>query len=477
MRLWVSKNLQTRTHAHATSCPCDPSLPHGELDWLRSPVDCAKLSSLPGRRRGSDGSESGAMAGWQRERRRGSARRGKDSSHRAAVHGAVERPLSVNGHPAAPEPLEVRSGQVAVGACRVKAERLAELEHLIRAVDVVLRGGRLPPNHAREESGHRACGPVRKARVERLKHELVRRVVADAEDEVDAAHLRVELRYDVVDHRALVDPLGPHLYVALAGDDGDGAVCEHRVKVHAHLLGLHQPELGVDFVELPHQGRALDLCLRAVGAHLVRLHHGGNLLLPRQVVVWKELPPLGRVRPPHAWERAEPVAEAVLRGEGGVAEGREGGVHPAALLPREHHQQVARVRGELVQAGVHSGREALAEVLDEVGGETVLDRDERPAPIEEERPPAGPPVRREHLGRVERGEVAAPAGAVEAGEPKADRLPLRIARLLLGDRLQVEHESLGPRRGGVVDDELHVTLPPRVALGLAHGQAAAERLG
>ena len=92
-----------------------------------------------------------------------------------------------------------------------------------------------------------------------------------------------------------------------------------------------------------------------------------------------EATPLVLEQQPHAWERAEPVAEAVLRGEGGVAEGREGGVHPAALLPREHHQQVARVRGELVQAGVHSGREALAEVLDEVGGEAVLDRDERPA--------------------------------------------------------------------------------------------------
>ena len=71
-----------------------------------------------------------------------------------------------------------------------RARVMHKLEHLIRAVDVVLRGGRFPPNHAREEGGPRACGPVRKARVQRLKHELVRRIVADAEDEVDAANLR-----------------------------------------------------------------------------------------------------------------------------------------------------------------------------------------------------------------------------------------------------------------------------------------------
>lgn len=59
------------------------------------------------------------------------------------------------------------------------------------------------------------------------EHELVGGVVANAEDEIDAARVRVEERDDVVDHDTLVDPLRSDLQITLTHLDNDRKLGEH----------------------------------------------------------------------------------------------------------------------------------------------------------------------------------------------------------------------------------------------------------
>ena len=115
----------------------------------------------------------------------------------------------------------------------------------------------LPSHRARKET--RVLRPVAQLVMERLEHELIRRIVANAQDELERVGeaMGVEgeaLRRDVnrtLGHHPLVDPFGARLDVALAHSDVHGEGSKDTLQMVLELTSLHRAKLRVGVLVVP----------------------------------------------------------------------------------------------------------------------------------------------------------------------------------------------------------------------------------
>mmetsp|Transcript_7366 Transcript_7366/g.18305 ORF Transcript_7366/g.18305 Transcript_7366/m.18305 type:complete len:332 (-) Transcript_7366:273-1268(-) len=295
------------------------------------------------------------------------------------------------------------------------------------------------------------------------EHELVRRVVAHAEDE--GLVVGAEEVDHACGHRALVHVLVARLHVALARAHHHGEGREHAAQRVLQLLALHLAELGVGVAEVEHDARPLGLYVRAVRAPAVNLHDLAGHLAPRVVHVGHQLLPL---------TVSQPEVMPVLDAERQVRDGAEGAQD---LLAREaaHDHDVARgVGAQLGQAVEHVARQrvpvgvALVEEALGVGGR------ERASPVEQQHALRRALELLDHLGGVERLEAGAHAHEPELGVPEADAHEVLVP--LGGHGLELEQEALGEGLVGAAEHEVEVLGGARLALLRAHHERGVEAL-
>mmetsp|Transcript_33463 Transcript_33463/g.99565 ORF Transcript_33463/g.99565 Transcript_33463/m.99565 type:complete len:294 (+) Transcript_33463:413-1294(+) len=268
--------------------------------------------------------------------------------------------------------------------------------------------------------------------VQVAEHELVGRVVADAEHKVERPRAAALAEVDeALRHHALVDVLQASLDVPLAGPDNDREGGEDMLQRELHLLGLHHPKLGVRVRKVPRHRRALREDVRAVRHRAVALHDRRGDGAPGGVDPVHKLLPLPAL---HA------VREAVLDGEREVGDGPKRGEHLLLPEPGEDHDVVLRVGAERLQRVEHALRHDVA-----VGGvarvvQAGVGWRECAAPVEEQRAVRGALELVQRLDDVERLEAGAHPDHAEAREAEADRDEVLLALCLRG--LEVRHEAV-----------------------------------